>query len=35
MKQKLSKEISAGTTADSSTKDNGMHVSPANAKPFK
>jgi len=33
MKKKLSKELSAGTEADSSTKAEGMQVSPANAKP--
>ncbi len=31
--KKLSKEISARTTADSSTKADDMHVSPAIAKP--
>ncbi len=33
MNKKLSKEISARTTADSSTKADDMHVSPAIAKP--
>lgn len=33
MKKKLSKELSAGTEADSSTKAEGMQVSPADAKP--
>ncbi len=33
MNKKLSKELSAGTEADSSTKADGMQVSPANAKP--
>ncbi len=33
MNKKLSKEISARTTADSSTNADDMHVSPAIAKP--
>ena len=32
--KKLSKEISARTTADSSTETDDMHVSPAIAKPI-
>ncbi len=34
MNKKLSKEKSARTTDDSSTKDEEMHVSPAIAKPI-
>lgn len=34
MKKKLSKELSARTKADSSTKDEEMQVSPAIAKPI-
>ncbi len=33
MNKKLSKEMSARTTADSSTEADDMHVSPAIAKP--
>lgn len=33
MKKKLSKELSARTEAESSTKANGKQVSPTNAKP--
>ncbi len=34
MNKKLSKEISAGTTDDSSTKDDDMQVSPAIANTY-